>query len=81
MGALATEVVRRRPGSAPLRRLPYRLVSPGDADELVASGGHLGQALVGEDEDLLEAGLQHPCGQGCAPALLLPWRAVAPLPG
>ena len=43
----------------------------GDPDELVAPGGHLGQALVGEDEDLLEAGLQHPGGQGRA-GLVLP---------
>ena len=48
----------------------------GDPDELVAPGGHLGQALVGEDEDLLEAGLQHPGGQGRA-GLVLPAGEVS----
>ena len=49
--------------------LPRLLVDP---DQLVASRGHLRQALVGEHQDLVEPGLEHPGGQGGARRVVAP---------
>ena len=49
--------------------LPRLLVDP---DQLVASRGHLRQALVGEHQDLIEPGLEHPGGQGGARRVVAP---------